>query len=72
MNVQVTISIRVVADRPYTAVPEELKQLIVMHLEELGKSFDGYFPGKDFQQYPAWVGQPSFSFYITTANVKDP
>ena len=39
-------------------VPEELKQLIVMHLEELGKSFDGYFSDKDIQQYPAWVKQP--------------
>jgi len=36
-----------------TAVPEELKQLIVTQLEELGKSFDGYFPAKDFQQYTA-------------------
>jgi len=50
---------------------EELKQLIVTHLEELGKSFDSYFPDKDIQQYPAWVRQP-FSFDITTANVKDP
>jgi len=39
-------------------------------LEELGKSFDGYFPNKDFQQYPAWVQQP-FCFDITTANVKE-
>jgi len=31
-----------------TAVPEELNQLIVMHLEVLGKSVDAYFPDKDF------------------------
>jgi len=46
----VTINQSLVAD---TAVLDELKQLIVTHLEELGKSFDGYFPDKDFQQYPA-------------------
>jgi len=32
---------------------EALKQLIITHQEELGKSFDGYFPDKDIQQYPA-------------------
>ena len=50
---------------------EELKQLIVTHMEELGKSFDSYFPEKDIQQYPAWVQQP-LSFDIIRANVKDP
>jgi len=53
-----------------TAIPE-FKQIIVMHMEELGKSFDCYFPDKDFQQYQAWMQQP-FSLDITTANVKDP
>jgi len=53
------------------AVPEELRQLIVTHLEQLGKSFDGYFPDKDIQQYPAWVRQP-FTFDVTTVNVNNP
>ena len=40
-------------------------------MEELGKSFDCYFPDKDFQQYQGWMEQP-FSLDITIANVKDP
>ena len=54
-----------------TAVPEELKQLIVMHLEELGKPFTGHCPDKDFQQYTA-LGRQPFSFDITTVNVNYP
>ena len=38
MSVRVTISQSLVAD---TAVPEEQNLLIVRHLEERGKSFDG-------------------------------
>ena len=54
-----------------TGVPEELKQGIATHLEELGKSFDGYFPDKDIHQYPTWVRQP-FTFDVATADMNDP
>lgn len=42
-----------------TAMPEELKQVIATHLDELEKSFEGYFP--DQPQYPAWLRQPLIS-----------
>jgi len=51
-----------------TVIPRELKQSIAMHLDELGKSFDGYFP--DQTQHPAWVRQP-FTFSVATADVND-
>ena len=51
-----------------TAIPRELKQAIAMHLDELGKSFDGYFP--DQAQHPAWVRQP-FTFGVATTDVND-
>nr|XP_040564373.1 protein ZBED8-like [Lepeophtheirus salmonis] len=46
----------------------ELKQVIVMHLEDLTKSLEGYFPTTGF--YPAWLRHP-FTFSFTTANVND-
>uniref|UniRef100_UPI00358F684C uncharacterized protein n=1 Tax=Myxine glutinosa TaxID=7769 RepID=UPI00358F684C len=42
-----------------TALPGELKHAIATHLDELGKSFDGYFP--DQEQYPAWYKIPGES-----------
>src|SRR6218665_4218277 len=53
------------------AEKEKVRKLIVTHLEQLGKSFDGYFPDKDIQQYPVWVRQP-FTFDVTTVNVNNP
>ncbi|CAI9740337.1 Hypothetical predicted protein [Octopus vulgaris] len=51
-----------------TAVPGELKQVIAMHLDEVAKSLDGYFPTRE--SYPAWVRQP-FMFSVATADVND-
>ncbi|KAK4328368.1 hypothetical protein Pmani_001224 [Petrolisthes manimaculis] len=39
-----------------------------MHLDELAKSLDGYFPTRE--SYPAWVRQP-FTFSVATADVND-
>jgi hypothetical protein len=50
------------------SVPGELKQAIAMHLDELAKSLDGYFPTRE--SYPAWVRQP-FTFSVATADVND-
>ena len=50
------------------SVPGELKQAIAMHLDELAKSLDGYFPTRE--SYPAWVRQP-FTFSVETADVND-
>ena len=49
-------------------VPGKLKQAIAMHLDELAKSLDGYFPTRE--SYPAWVRQP-FTFNVATADVND-
>ncbi|XP_073501335.1 protein FAM200C-like [Phyllobates terribilis] len=48
------------------SVSMELKQTIAMHLDELAKSLDGYFPTRE--SYPAWVRQP-FTFAVETADV---
>ena len=37
------------------SVPTELKQAISLHLDEVTKSPDGYFPNR--KSYPAWVKQ---------------
>lgn len=50
------------------AVPSELKQAIVMHVDELTKSLDGYCPTRKL--YPPWVRQP-FAFIVVTADVND-
>ena len=50
------------------SVPGELKQAIAMHLVELAKSLDGYFPTRE--SYPAWVRQP-FTFSVATADAND-
>jgi hypothetical protein len=50
------------------SVPRELKQAIAMHLDELAKSLDGYFPTTI--SFPAWVRQP-FTFSVATADVND-
>ncbi|KAK3865664.1 hypothetical protein Pcinc_028758 [Petrolisthes cinctipes] len=39
-----------------------------MHLDELAKSLNGYFPTRE--SYPAWVTQP-FTFSFATADVID-
>ena len=46
----------------------ELKQSIAMHLDDLAKSLDGYFPTTE--SYPSWVRQP-FTFSVDTADVND-
>ncbi|XP_071746624.1 protein FAM200C-like [Lepeophtheirus salmonis] len=46
----------------------ELKQVIAMHLEDLTKSLEGYFPTTG--SYPAWVIH-LFTFSVATANVND-
>jgi len=48
------------------SVSRELKQAIFMHLDELAKSLDGYFPTREL--HPAWVRQP-FTFIVDTADV---
>lgn len=48
------------------SVSTELKQTIAMHLDELAKSLDGYFPTRE--SYPARVRQP-FTFAVETADV---
>ena len=48
------------------SVPGELKQVIAVHLDELAKSLDRYFPTRE--SYPAWVRQP-FTFSVATADV---
>ncbi|XP_073529659.1 protein FAM200C-like [Phyllobates terribilis] len=48
------------------SVSMQLKQTIAMHLDELAKSLDGYFPTREL--YPAWVRQP-FTFAVETADV---
>ena len=50
------------------SVPRALKQAFAMHLDELAKSLDGYFPTRI--SYPAWVRQP-FAFSVATADVND-
>ena len=50
------------------SVHGELKQAIGMHLDELAKSLDGYFPTTE--SYPLWVRQP-FTFRVDTADVND-
>ena len=50
------------------SVPTELKQAITLHLDELTKSLDGYFPNRE--SYPAWVRQP-FTFSLDQADVND-
>ena len=50
------------------SVSKELKQAISMHLDELSKSLDGYFPTRE--SYPAWVRQP-FAFSVDEADVND-
>ncbi|XP_045120467.1 protein ZBED8-like [Portunus trituberculatus] len=50
------------------SVPGELKQAIAMHLDELAKSLNGYFPTRE--SYPAWVRQP-FTFSVATTDVND-
>ena len=50
------------------SVPGELKQAFAIHLDELAKSLDGYFPTRE--SYPAWVRQP-FTFSVATADVND-
>ena len=50
------------------SVPRALKQEFAIHLDELAKSFDGYFPTRI--SYPAWVRQP-FAFSVATADVND-
>ena len=53
-------------------VPEivtgEMKQAITIHLDELAKSLDGYYPNR--VSYPSWVRQP-FTFDVATADVND-
>ena len=48
--------------------PSELKQSISLHLDELIKPLDGYFPNRE--SYPAWVRQP-FTFSVAKADVND-
>ena len=50
------------------SVPTELKQAISLHLDELKKSLNGYFPIRE--SYPAWVRQP-FMFSVDKADVND-
>ena len=50
------------------SLPTELKQAISLHLDELTKSLDGYFPNRE--SYPAWVRQP-FTFSVDKADVND-
>ncbi|XP_077974121.1 protein FAM200C-like [Styela clava] len=50
------------------SVPTELKQAISLHLDELTKSLDGYFPNRE--SYPTWVRQP-FTFSVDKADVND-
>ena len=57
-----------VSDNGNISAPRELKQAISMHLDELAKSHDGYFPTRE--SYPAWVRQP-FMFSIDKADVND-
>ena len=50
------------------SVPTQLKQAISLHLNELTKSLDGYFPNRE--SYSAWVRQP-FTFSVDQADVND-
>ena len=47
-------------------VPTEPKQAISLHLDELTKSLDGYFPNRE--SYPEWIRQP-FTFSVDKADV---
>ena len=47
------------------SVPTELKQAISLHLDELTKPLDVYFPNRE--SYPAWVKQP-FTFSVEKAD----
>ena len=49
-------------------VPTELKQAISLHLDELTKSLDGYFPNRE--SHSAWVRQP-LTFSDDKADVND-
>ena len=49
-------------------VPRELKQAISMHLDQLAKSLDGYFPTRE--SHPACIRQP-FTFSVDTVDVND-
>ncbi|KAG9474578.1 hypothetical protein GDO78_004722 [Eleutherodactylus coqui] len=49
-------------------VPGELKQAIAMHLDELTKSLDEYFPTREL--YPASLRQP-WPFGVATADVNN-
>lgn len=44
----------------------DLKKTIAMHLNELSKSLDGYFPTRE--SYPVWVRQP-FTFSLAKEDV---
>lgn len=50
------------------SVSGELKHAISMHLDELAKSLEGYFPSREL--YPAWVRQP-FTFDVEKTDVND-
>ena len=50
------------------SVLTELKQAVSLHLDELTKSLDGYFPNRE--SYSAWVKQP-FTFSVDKADVND-
>ena len=50
------------------SVPTELKQAISLHLDELTKSLDGYFPNRE--SHPAWVRQ-TFTFSVDQSDVND-
>ena len=50
------------------SVSTELKQAVSLHLDELTKSLDGYFPNRE--SYSAWVRLP-FTFSVDEADVDD-
>ena len=50
------------------SVSGELKHAISMHLDELSKSLDGYFPSRKL--YLTWVTQP-FRFEVETTDIND-
>ena len=58
-----------VSDNGDISAPRELKQAISMHLDELAKSHDGYFPTR--VSYPASVRQPFMFSYCKALNQKN-